>query len=279
MNRHHFLIGLLLANLLWLSSCRDQELDMTVLTKTIFDTVAFTEIEANDGWKVTVVQDDQRTGVDLEYSAFLEDYLRVAGNGTQLSLGFSQRLNLPAGTVNNATVHVASLEKIGLDDAATMTLQGSFSGARLTLEIHDAATLRGGHFQGDLNLDLDDASTVVDFSVEGALCELVLNDASVFKGSLTATDLLSITANDASRVTTYGGESPQANIQVNGASFVNVVMTPAVTMSLQVSGASEASVNVSHQLEGSARDASKVFYQGNPVVQMDIDTSSSIHPL
>lgn len=264
--------------LLWLSACRNQELDMTVLEKSLFETATFTEIVAEDAWNVTVVQDDHRTGVELEYSAFLDDYLQVVSNGNQLVIRFTQRLNLPSNTVKNATVYVATLENLELKEASTMTLQGTFAGPRFTIRLQEAATLRGGRFLGDIDLNADDASTIVDFTAEGATCTLGL-DASVFKGSLTATDQLAITAEAASRVTTYGGMSPRADVVSGAASFINIVQTPVTAMNLQVREASEASVNVTNRLDGLAHDASKVFYQGNPIINMDIDNSSFIYPL
>jgi hypothetical protein len=279
MNRYHFLIGFPILCLLWLSACRDQELDMSVLNKSLFETVSFTEIEAEDAWNVTVVQDDQRTGIELEYSAFLEDYLHITNDGNRLNIGFTQRLNLPAATVKNATVYVKTIEHIELAEAATMTLQGTFAGPRLTLKLNDASTLRGGCFQGDLEMDLDEASVVVDFTAQGSTCVLELDDVSVFKGTLTATNKLSILAENASRVTTYGGESPEADMQLKNAGFLNVVQTPVGKMNLLVQDASDASVNVINLLEGLVHNGSMVFYQGNPTINLDIDNSSSIYPL
>ena len=128
-------------------------------------------------------------------------------------------------------------------------------------------------------MNLDEASVVADFTAQGSTCVLELDDASVFKGTLAATNKLSILAEDASRVTTYGGESPEADIQLKSAGFLNVVQTPVGKMNLLVQDASEASVNVINILEGLVHNGSNVFYQGNPAINLDIDNSSSVYPL
>jgi len=272
-------IGFFFFCLLLLSACREKELDMTVLNKTMFEDVAFTEIVAEDAWNVIVVQDDQRTGVELEYSAFLEEYLSISKEGQKLNVAFTQRLNLPDATVKNATVYVSSLEKISLIEAASMTLQGEFHAESLTLSLKDKATLRGGNLFGDLEMDLDGASTVVDLVAEGAQCHLDLKNASVFKGTVTATAKLDVDADGGSRFTTYGGASPHAEVDVDNASFLNMVQTLVENMDLQVKNASEASVNVITLLEGSASNASTVFYQGHPNILLECDNTSSIYPL
>lgn len=264
--------------LLLLAGCRDEELDMTVLDKTMFEDVAFTEIMAEDAWNVTVIQDDQRTGVELEYSAFLEEYLSISRDGQTLDVAFTQRLNLPEATVRNATVYVPSLEKISLAKAASMTLQGEFHAESLTVILNDNATLKGGRLIGDLEMEIDGASTVVDFVAEGARCHLDLN-ASVFKGTLAASEKLDVDVDEASRFTTYGGTSPDAEVDVDNASFLNMVQTQVGNMNLTVKNASEASVNVSTLLEGSASTSSTVFYQGHPGILLECDNTSSIYPL
>ena len=90
---------------LLMAGCRDKDLDMTVLNKSLFDGADFTEIVLNDSWNVTIVQDDEKTGIDLEYSAFLEDYLDVKQEKKNLSIAFTHRLNLPYNTVMNAVIH------------------------------------------------------------------------------------------------------------------------------------------------------------------------------
>lgn len=267
-----------LLGVLMMSSCQE-ELDMTVLNKTLYGNATFTEIEAEDAWNVTVIQDNQRKGVELEYSAFLEEYIKVVNEGSKLSIGFSQRLNLPANTVKNITVYVQSLSSIVLEEAVSMNLQGVFSSPAISVELTEASTLRGGSFNGNLELEMDEASTVVDFIAEGEVLKLELDDASVFKGTLTALSRLEIDVENTSRLTTYAGSAPAADVHVKDAGFINMLQTHVTTMSLTVKNASEANVNVSDRIEGAVQGASVVYYQGLPVIALDCDETSSISPL
>lgn len=268
----------LLIGVLMLTSCHE-ELDMTVLNKTLYENATITEIEAEDAWNVTVIQDNQRKGVELEYSAFLEEYIKVVNEGSKLSIGFSQRLNLPSNTVQNVTVYVQTLSSIVLKEAATMNLQGVFSSATIRVDLTEASTLRGGYFNGNLDLEMDDASTVVDFIAAGEVLKLELDDASVFKGALYALNRLEMDVENASRATTYSGSALAAEVSVEDASFLNMLQTPVRTMNLVVKSVSEASVNVSDRIEGVVQDVSVVYYQGLPVIALDCDDTSSITPL
>ena len=251
------IIGLML-----FSSCRDKDLDMTVLHKTLFDGAAITEITAEDAWNVTIVQDAEKSFVELEYSAFLEEYLRVVKEGPELKIGFSRYLNLPANTVKNAIVHTASVQKLDFSEAVTALLVGDFPAAMLEMELDDAVTCKGGSFGGVANLKLNDASTMVDFCFNGLFCSLELDDASVFKG-----------------LTTYGGTTPEAIVGVRDASHLNMVKTAVTNMHINVSEASEACVNVSGTLSGTVTGVSKLFYQGNPIINVDCDDLSTFEPL
>ena len=268
------IIGLML-----FSSCRDKDLDMTVLHKTLFDDAAISEITAEDAWNVTIVQDAEKSFVELEYSAFLEEYLRVVKEGPELKIGFSRYLNLPANTVKNAIVHTASVQKLDFSEAVTALLVGDFPAAMLEMELDDAVTCKGGSFGGVANLKLNDASTMVDFCFNGLFCSLELDDASVFKGFLTTSDSMSVHLEDASRLTTYGGTTPEAIVGVRDASHLNMVKTAVTNMHINVSEASEACVNVSGTLSGTVTGVSKLFYQGNPIINVDCDDLSTFEPL
>lgn len=279
MNKRLVYLILFLASAWVLSSCKEDTLDMTVLTKTMFEDAVVDEINATAGWNVTVVQDSRKTGVELEYSAFLEDYLRIQKDGSALHVGFSQRLILPTATVKNVTVYVSSLRQLTLTEAATADLQGSCSGTSLSVDLDKGAIMRGGQFSGDLQMKLNHASTVADFVFDGASANLRLENASVFKGVLTTSDLLEIYISEASRMTTYSGSSPEANVTMNDASFLNMTQTEIAEMHLSLQSASEASVMVTSTLEAYLRDASKLYYLGNPIKNIDADDSSSCCPL
>lgn len=275
MNKHCLT---LLLGLLVFVGCREKELDMTLVQKTVYEDAAITVVTATDAWNVTVVQDG-RTYVELEYSAFLEEYLKIVTEAQELSIGFYKHLNLPSNTVMNATVHIASVEKLHFSDATTAVLEGEFSETNLTVELSDAATCKGGRFTGKADLDLSDAAKMVDFDFEGETCSVKLSDASTFKGNLLVTDRLEIVVSDASHLITYGGSAPYAEVEVSDASSLNLVNTEIDVMHITVKDASEASVNVTGTLEGSVKDASTLYYKGTPALNLICDDSSIIQPL
>lgn len=279
MNRSFFYLILFFAGALMMPSCKQKTLDMTILTTTMYEDAVFEGIHVEDAWQVTIVQDSQKKGVELEYSAFLEDYLRVVKEGSTLDISFSQRLNLPVNTVKNATVYVSSLDKLALSEASSIELQGSFVSDSLSVEMEEASTLRGGCYSGKLNMELHEASVVADFVAEGATCHLILEEGSVFKGTLTASDLLDVEISDASRMTTYGGNTPFAKVTMEEAGFLNMTQTVTQEMHIDMRSASEASVNVINRIDGSLQDASKLFLIGNPITNLNCDDTSTLSPL
>ena len=264
------IIGLLL-----FASCRDKELDMTVMEKTLYEGAEITEITAKDAWTVVIIQDDN-SFVELEYSAFLEDYFQVLMDGSELKIGLSRKLNLPSGTVMNATIHTPSVSKLSFSDAVFAALDNLNLETDLTLELEDASSCRGGHFKGNANLKLSDASTCVELYLEGTNCSVELSDASVFKGCLNFSGNLTMDIEDASRFTDYWGEINYAQVEVSDASYLNMATSWINRMYIEVSDASEATVNVVETLEGSVRDASKLYYSGNPVLNVSCDETSTL---
>lgn len=275
MNRN---LVILLLSLLAFSGCREKDLDMTLVQKTVYENATITAVTATDAWNVTVVQDG-RTYVELEYSAFLEEYLKIAMEAQELSIGFYRNLYLPANTVMNATVHISSVEKLHFSDATKAILDGVFPETNLKVELSDASTCKGGHFSGNVDIEVSDAATMVDFDFEGESCSVKLSDASTFKGTLSVDDRLDIVVSDASHMTTYGGHAPYAEVEVSDASSLNLLETVVNQMYITVKDASEASVYVTDLLEGTVKDASELYYLGHPTLNLICDDSSTISPL
>lgn len=267
------LLFLLSVVLVALPSCRDKDLDMTLLEKTLFENAEINEITASDAWCITVIQ-DENTFVELEYSAFLEDYLKLQLEGSSLSLGFTHHLYFPSNTVMNATVHTPMVRKLSFSDAVFAALDNLQLETDLVLELEDASSCRGGHFKGDADLKLSDASKCVELFLEGTNCIVELQDASVLKGCLNVSGDLTMTVKDASRLTEYWGEINHAVVEVSDASSLNMATSWINRMYIEVSDASEATVNVVESLEGKVQDASKLYYSGNPTLNVVCDDSS-----
>lgn len=266
------LIGIIIG-LMMFSGCRDKDLDMTLRQQTLFENAVIDEITASDAWCVTIIQ-DENTFVELEYSAFLEEYLKVQLNETELHIGFTRSLVLPNNTVKNVTVHTPTVHKLDFSDAVFAALDNLNLETDLVMELEDAASCRGGHFKGNAILKLSEASTCVEVYIEGEDCTVELKDASVFKGSLNVSGLLTLTVKDASRLTEYWGEINTAEAIVSSASYLNMATSWINRMSIEVNEASEATVNVTESLEGVVYDASKLYYSGNPTLNVDRDETS-----
>ena len=278
MNKRSFTF-LIIMGLVAFFGCRQEDLDMTPMQQTLFQDEVIHEITANDAWQLTIIQDDTVQYVELNYSAFLESYVMARKEGDRLTIGFNQSVRVPSGATFNAVIHLKSLSKLTLSDAASAALEGDFESPSFVLELDDAATCRGGSISTNLDANLSDASIVAEMSFNGANCHIVLEDASVFKGDLFASERIDIEASDASRLAAYGGTTPFAMVTLEDASSLNTIPIEITDMQVVLKDASEAFVNVTHSISGTLRDASTLYYSGNPDRDLDCDDSSSVTPL
>ena len=260
-----------------LAGCREREINMTLVQDTGYLAYPIHAISASDVWNLKIVQDDGPSFIELEYSAFMEEYMHI--NYVEDSFVFSigwHSFRLPSNTVLNATIHTDYLRALTLKDAAFAALEGDFHSPSMTMELEDASKCRGGRFYGDAEIALSDASNWVECIFEGSDCKVELNDASVFKGCLYISDNLTMTVDDASRFTDYWGEINRAHVKVSDAGILNMATSWINSMYIEVTDASEATVNVVESLEGLVHDASKLFYSGEPVLNVDCDESSTL---
>ena len=248
---------------------------MNLMQKTLYEGVAIDEITAKDAWDVKIIQ-DENAFVELEYSAFLEDYLKIQLEGSSFFIGFTHHQYFPSNTVMNVTIHTPSVHKLSFSDAVFAALDNLRLETDLSLELEDAASCRGGNFKGDAIIKLSDASTCAELYIEGRDCTVELDDASVFKGGLNVNGTLTIKLEDASRLTEYWGEINYVEAFVSDASYLNMSTSWINRMYIEVDDASEATVNVVESLEGFVHEASKLYYLGDPILNIDCDTSSTL---
>ncbi|MBO6026575.1 MAG: DUF2807 domain-containing protein [Bacteroidales bacterium] len=260
------------------TACRDKELDMTVLNKSLFAGTDFTEINISDAWEVNIIQDDQNPGVELEYSAFLEDYLNVKLTGNVLNIGFNQNLNLPYNTVNKAVIHTKTMDKLIVNEAAKVVLNGDFSGEALEIQLDGTSVCRGGSFTGNADIHLEDVSQVVDFVINGSHCDLEIKENATFKGNLTA-DSVTVVMNDGARMITYGGQAQCIRLTLSETSMLNTLNTPVDEALVEVTNESQATLHVNTLLKGTLEGASLLYYKGHPTVEMQCDSTSMFIPL
>lgn len=270
--------GYLLIALMLLASCREKEPDMTLTQLTIYEGEEISEISVKGQWNVTVVQ-DERSFIEIECSAYLLEYMLCELKDGALVFGEGFHLHHPNNTVMNVTIHTPAVRKLEFTYAAQAMLEGDFPETSLTFELGNTSSCKGGHFAGKASLMVYDCSTLADFEFDGESCELKVVDAATFKGKLTVSDTLNVIMNSASHLTTYGENVSFVNAEVSSASSLNMLETEVGAMRITMKEASEASVFVTSTLEGSLRDASTLYYKGDPTLNVDCDETSTIRPL
>ena len=270
-------ILILCVTLCFVTSCK--KVDMTLVQKTVFENASITQIKASDAWRVTVVADTS-TYVELDYSAYLEESLRVQMEGNELQIGFKDHTYPVLGSAYRATVHVAHIEKIDADDGAKVQCEGEYEGDNLDIKLSDAAQCTGLVFTGQhCNIKMEDASVFTGFWFVGNTCKAGLEDASQFNGEIKVSEQLDVELDDASRFVNKGGETALANLKLHDASRLNIVETLVNEMHVEITDGSEATVWVDGLLEGWVRDASTLYYKGHPQMQVDCGDGSFVRPI
>lgn len=259
------------------TSCK-KDVDRTLMQKNVLENVDIREIEVSDAWQVKVVA-DSNTYVVLEYSAYLENNLKAKMEGTKLEIGFAGNVYPAINSVFRAIVHTPQIEKIDADDASQIQFEGKFTGHQLEIELSDASQCNGPVFTGQsCNLKMEDASLLTGLHFVGSSCIAELEHASQFNGQIEVIDQLEITLEDASRFVNKGGQTARANIKAHDTSRLNMVETSVTEMHVDLTGGSEATVWVNNLLEGWAKDASTIYYKGNPQMNVDCSDDSQLIP-
>lgn len=282
MNNKQFLscaLSLLACALLFVSC--NKKLDMTVKTMTVSATEPLTAIDIQDGMSVTVIQDSTDNRCQIEYSAYLADYLICSCNDGTLTIKLNQSINMVSETVLNMTVYANTLSEIHLSDASTANLgKETFLADKFTVSLDDASSCVGGIFQGaESRITLSDASELLNYSFDGLACHATLDDASRLLGNVTVTDSLTAKLTGASRLVNYTGNTHYADIRLDDASELNMVKNEVETMNVELNSASTATVFVTTFLQGTVKDASTLYYKGTPQMSLDCDSSSTLRPL
>ena len=272
-------ILILCVALCFATACK-KEVDMTLTQKTVLENADIREIEVADAWQVNVVADSS-TYVELEFSAYLEPYLKTKMDGNQLEIGFSGNVRPVINSEFRATVHTNKIEKIEAEDASKLSFTGQFSATRdsLILHLEDASVCTGLNYSGhECKVVIEDASQFLGFHITSTNGEVKMSDASTCKGTFDTQFHLVANLSGASRLITFGGAAPYGMIQLQDASLVNMVQTEVGDMHVDLSGASEATVNVSDHMEGTLTEASTLYYKGHPQLNIDCSEDSQLIP-
>ena len=272
-------ILILCAALCFATACK-KEVDMTLIQKTVLENADIRQIEVGDAWQVTVVADSS-TFVELEYSAYLEPYLKTKMEGTQLEIGFTGKVYPVMGSVYKAKVHTAHFNRVEAKDATILNFEGSFysDDDSLNIVLNDASLCNGLDISGKYNkVSLNDASKFVGFHLDGTNNLVYIKDASVCKGSFETRFHFFALLEDASQLVTFEGATPYGQITLRDGSLVNMAQTEIRELNVNLSGASEATVNVTETMTGSLTDASTLYYKGIPTIDVNCSEDSQLIP-
>ena len=270
---------LLCVALCFATSCK-KEVDMTLVQKTVLENVDIRGIEVGDAWQVNVVA-DSNTYVELEFSAYLEPYLKAKMVGNQLEIGFAGNVRPVINSEFRATVHTNKIEKIEAEEASQLSFTGQFSATSdsLTVRLGDASVCSGLDYSGhECKVVIEDASQFFGFHLTSTNAEVKVSDASTCKGTFDASFHLVANLSGASRLITFGGAAPYGMIKLQDGSLLNMVQTEVGEMHVDLSGASEATVNVNDHMEGTLTEASTLYYKGHPQINVDCSDDSQLIP-
>ena len=272
-------ILILCAALCFATACK-KEVDMTLIQKTVLENADIRQIEVGDAWQVTVVADSS-TFVELEYSAYLEPYMKTKMEGTQLEIGFTGKVYPVMGSVYKAKVHTAHFNRVEAKDATILNFEGSFysDDDSLNIVLNDASLCNGLDISGKYNkVSLNDASKFLGFHLDGTNNLVYVKDASVCKGSFETRFHFFALLEDASQLVTFEGATPYGQITLRDGSLVNMAQTEIRELNVNLSGASEATVNVTETMTGSLTDASTLYYKGIPTIDVNCSEDSQLIP-
>ena len=271
------IIALICAALCLFSSCK-KELDMTLLKSTLMDGASITSIQAREAFEIKVVKDDS-TFVEMECSAYLNDYVICKVEDGCLTLSVDKVGYLPNGTEYRAVVHTPTLQSIALTEASRMAIMGDFEDFT-SVSLDEASVCSGGVFSGNgVEVTLDEASQLVDFTFNGQQLDAKLSDASRFVGNVAAVNHMDIAMSSASSFVNYGGSTQTARIVMKGASILNMAQTEIRDLDVDFSEASSATVKVSETISGRLAEVSFLYYYGNPQVDVECLDGSSVERL
>lgn len=270
-------IFLICAMLCLCASCK-KDLDMTLLKSTLLSGMDFSSIRASEAFEIKVVK-DENSFVEMECSAYLNEYIICKVENGCLDLSVNKVGNLPVGTVYRAVVHTPTLHSIMLTEASKMYLIGDFEDFE-SAEINEASVCSGGVFSGNMvQVSLNETSQLVDFTFDGQQFNANLDAESRFVGNVNAMNSMEIHLASASSFVNYGGNTESAKLELREASLLNMAQTEIRDLEVDFGGASSATVMVNETISGRLNELSTLYYYGNPQINVECSEGSLIKRL
>ena len=264
--------------LCFIISCK-KEPDMTLRQKTVYENNDISLFHIDDAWDVSFVYDSLNSYVELEYSAYLEEYVSVWDTNGWLNIGFRGSVYKQPGSVFKAKVHTSEKEHLYMkvEDASVITMEGVFRlEDGLDIELHDGSVCSGFAVTSQWSsISLTHDSQIYGVDYHGTNCAVYAQKGSSCKGYFHVEESFTADVGISSQLIVFGGNIPSASIEVKNESTINMVQAEVQNMSVYLEGASEATVNVSERIEGSVKEAFTLYYKGHP--QIDVECSEDSH--
>ena len=254
---------------------------MTLVQKTVYENNDISMFHVDDAWEVTFVYDSLHSFVELEYSAYLEEYVSVSDTNSWLSIGFKGYVYKQPGSIFKATVHISEQESLFVmaENASVVNLEGHFELEDIDMELHNGSVCNGFAVTSQLcGIDLTDGSQMYGVNFNGTNCTVYAHKGSSCKGYFNVDQSFTTGVGINSQLIVFGGSMPSASIEVKEAGTINMVQAEVNDMHVYLDGASEATVNVTETLSGFLLSGSTLYYKGNPEINVDCSEDSQLIP-
>lgn len=262
-------------------SCK-KEADMTLKQKTMYENNDLSLFHVGDAWDVTFVYDSLKSFVELEYSAYLEEYVSVWDTNSWLDIGFKGAVYKQPGSVFKAKVHTSEREHlyIKVENASVITMEGLFKlEDGIDMELHNNSVCNGFAVTSQLcGIDLTDGSQMYGVNFNGTNCSVYAQKGSSCKGYFNVEESFTTGVGISSQLIVFGGNIPSASIEVKDAGTINMAQAEVKDMSVYLDGASEATVNVTETMSGFLLSGSTLYYKGHPQINVDCSEDSQLIP-
>ncbi len=223
------------------------------------DFTNFDQLEIGSAFEVEITRSDNYTIVIIADENLI-DLIEVIQDGDTVKIFLNPRHIFTDFTLGEKTLRA---------EITLPTLQG------LVLSGATTGTVSGFNSVSDFDLVVSGASSLDKLDMVVGDAEFEISGASRVSGNLTAGDL-EILVSGASSVE-LTGQADNIDLRISGASRVDLADVPVRDADVTLSGASEATINVSGELDIELSGASRLFFYGNPVMgDTDVSGASTI---
>ena len=262
------------------TSCK-KEVDMTLVQKTVYENNDISMFHVDNGWNVTFIYDSLNSYVELDYSAYLENYISVRDANNWLNIGFTGKVYPETGSVFKAKVHTSEREHLYImaNNASVITMEGLFKLENMNFDLFNASICNSFEVTSQsCGIELTYGSQLYGVNFNGTNCSVYAHKGSSCKGYFNVEQTFNTGVAINSQLIVFGGSMPSASLEVKEAGFVNMAQAEVENMHVYLDGASEATVNVTETISGFLLSASTLYYKGNPQTDVECSDDSQLIP-